>query len=53
MAVIVIDFENVHEQGLRGIDMLVLFDEESDTFVEECYLSNYNEGDESKEIYLV
>ena len=42
-----------HALPIRGELSVVLFDEESDTFVEECYLSNYNEGDESKEIYLV
>ena len=42
-----------HALPIRGELSVVLFDEESEKFVEECYLSNYNEGDESKEIYLV
>ena len=42
-----------HALAFRGELSLVLFDAKEQKFVDEFYLSNYVEGDQSKEIFLV
>lgn len=42
-----------HKLPYRGELSVILYDSEKKEFVDECYLSNYHEGDTSKEIYIV
>lgn len=42
-----------HKMPYRGELSVILYDSEKKEFVDECYLSNYHEGDTSKEIYIV
>lgn len=42
-----------HKIPYRGELSVILYDSEKKEFVDECYLSNYHEGDTSKEIYIV
>ncbi len=42
-----------HKLPYRGELSVILYDSEKKEFVDERYLSNYHEGDTSKEIYIV
>ena len=42
-----------HSLAIRGEVSVILFDNKKKMFLDEFYLSNYNEGDRNKEIYLI